>query len=164
MVRYLKSVFIILFTLILNLIIFYQLLAITHEIYSDACPSLETRGVFLDISKDIDRVWHDGLLYMLKLYGINGQLLNLLKSFLTNRFQRVVRNNGQTSNWKEILSGVPQGYILGPLFLLVFINDTPDGIQSNIIFFADDTSIFSVMKDSIRASVTLNEDLNLISN
>ena len=82
---------------------------------------------------------------------------------MTNRFQRVVLN-GQTSNWKEILAGVPQGSILGPLFFLIFINDIPDGIQSNIKFFADDTSIFSVMKDSISVSVTLNEDLKLISN
>ena len=74
---------------------------------------------------------------------------------MTNRFQRVVLN-GQTSNWTEILAGVPQGYILDPLFFLIFINDIPDGIQSNIIFFADDTSIFSVMKDSISASVTTN--------
>ena len=58
---------------------------------------LETRGVFLDISKAFDGVWHEGLLYKLKLYGINGSLLNLLKSFFTNRFQRVVLN-GQTSN------------------------------------------------------------------
>ena len=72
--------------------------------------------------------------------------------------------NGQTSNWKEILAGVPQGSILGPLFFLIFINDIPDGIKSNTNFFADDTSIFSVVKDSISASVTLNEDLNLISN
>ena len=72
--------------------------------------------------------------------------------------------NGQTSNWTEILAGVPQGSILGPLFFLIFINDIPDGIQSNIKIFADDTSIFSVMKDSISASVTLNEDLDLISN
>ena len=47
---------------------------------------------FLDISKAFDRVWLDGLLYKLKLYGINGPLLHLLKSFLTNRFQRVVLN------------------------------------------------------------------------
>ena len=102
-------------------------MAITHEIYSnfDACPSLETRGFFMDISKAFDRVWHDGLLYKRKLYGINGPLLNLLKSFLTNRFQRVVLN-GQTSNWKEILAGVPQGSILGPLFFLVFISDIPE--------------------------------------
>ena len=141
-----------------------QLLAITHEIYSnfDAYPSLETRGVFLDISKAFDRVWHEGLLYKLKSYGINGPLLILIKSFLTNRFQRVVLN-GQTSNWKNILAGVPQGSILGPLFFLIYINDIPEGIQSNIKIFADDTSIFSVMKDPISASVTLNEDLYLIS-
>ena len=71
--------------------------------------------------------------------------------------------NGQTSNWKNILAGVPQGSILGPLFFLIFINDIPEGIQSNIKIFADDTSIFSVMKDHISASVTLNEDLYLIS-
>ena len=65
-----------------------QLLAITHEIYSnfDACPSLETRGVFLDISKAFDRVWHAGLLHKIKSYGINGPLLILIKSFLTNFF------------------------------------------------------------------------------
>ena len=125
-----------------------QLLEITHESYSsfDAYPSLETRG----------------LINKLKSYGISGPLLILIKSFLTNRFQRVVLN-GQTSNWKKILAGVPQGSILGPLFFLIFINDILDGIRSNIKFFADDTSIFSVMKDRISASVTLNEDLYLIS-
>ena len=51
--------------------------------------------------------------------------------------------NGQTSNWKEIIAGVPQGSILRPLFFLIFINDIPDGIQSNIIFFADDTDQYS---------------------
>ena len=91
------------------------------------------RAVYLDISKAFDRVWHDGLLYKLKSYGINGPLLNLLKRFLTNRFQKVALN-GQTSNWKEILAGVPQGSILGPLFFLIFLNDTPDEIQSNIFF------------------------------
>ena len=63
-----------------------------------------------------------------------------------NRFQRLVLN-GQTSNWKEILADVPQGSILGRLFFLIFTNDIPDGIQSNINIFADDTSIFSVMKE-----------------
>ena len=123
-----------------------QLLAITHEIYSnfDAIPSLETRGVFLDISKSFDRVWHEGLLFKLKSYGINGPPLTLIKSFLSNRF--------------------PQGSILGPLFFLIFINDIPEGIQSNIKIFADDTSIFSVLKDNDRDSAILSEDLNLTSN
>ena len=94
-----------------------QLLAITHEIYSnfDAIPSLETRDVFLDISKAFDRVWHEGLLFKLMSYGINGPPLTLIKSFLSNRFQRVVLNF-QTSNWKEVLTGS----ILGPLFFSYF--------------------------------------------
>ena len=124
--------------------------------------STSKQNSFLDISKAFDRVWHEGLLYKLKSYGISGPLLILIKSFLTNRFQRVVLN-GQTSNWKKILAGVPQGSIIGPLFFLIFINDIPDGIQSNIKVFADDTSIFSVMKNRISASVTLNEDPYLIS-
>ena len=71
--------------------------------------------------------------------------------------------NGQSSCWNEILAGVPQGSILVPLLFLIFINDIPEGIQSNINLFADDTSIFSVMKNSINDSATLNEDLLLIS-
>ena len=130
-----------------------QLLTITHEVYSnfDAIPSLETRGVSLDISKAFDRVWHEGLLFKLKSYGIIGPPLNLIRSFLSNIIQRVVLN-GQTSNWKEVLAGVPQGSTFGPLFFLIFINDIPQGIQSNIKIFSDDTSIFSVLKDNDRDS------------
>ena len=115
-----------------------QLLAITHDIYStfDAIPSLETRGVFLDICKAFYRVWHEGLLFKLKSYGKNGPPLTLIKSFLSNRFQRVVLD-GQTSNWKEVLAGVPQGSILGPLFFLISINYIPEGIQSNIKILSD---------------------------
>ena len=116
----------------------------------------------MGISKAFDKVWHVCLLYKLKSYGINCPLLTLITFFLTNRFQRVVLN-GQTSNWKEVLAGVPQGSILGSLFFLVYINYLPDGIHSNVKIFADDTSIFSVITDNIRDSVTLNYDLNLVS-
>ena len=62
-----------------------QLLCITHEIYKsfDCNPSHETRGVFLDISKAFDRVWHKGLLFKLKMYGIKGLPFNLLENYLT---------------------------------------------------------------------------------
>ena len=72
--------------------------------------------------------------------------------------------NGQTSNWKEVLAGVHQGSILGPLFFLIFINDIPEGIKYNIKIFPDYTSMFSVLKDNDRDSAILSEDLNLISN
>ena len=130
-----------------------QLLAITHEIFTNfnTSPSLETRAVFLDISKAFDRDLHEGLLFKLKSYGIQDPLLSLIKSFLSDRLQRVVLN-GQHSTWKEVLAGVPQDSILGPLFFLVFINDLPDGLQSNVKIFADDTSLFSVRVDSLRSS------------
>ena len=98
----------------------HQLLSITHEIYKsfDANPSLEVRGVFLDISKAFDRVWHDGLLYKLKLLGICGRYYNLIQSFLDNRHQRVVLND-QSLKWSLVEAGAPQDSILGPLLFLV---------------------------------------------
>ena len=82
--------------------------------------TLETRGVFLDISKAFDRVWHNGLLFKLKQNGVNGHLLQLIKSFLSGRFQRVLLN-GQTSDWETAQAVVPQGWILGLLFFLIYI-------------------------------------------
>ena len=85
-----------------------QLILIVHEIYNafDANPSLEVRGVFLDISKAFDRLWHKGLLYKLKCMGINRNFLKLVESFLSNRHQRVVLN-GQASSRDDVKAGVP---------------------------------------------------------
>ena len=78
--------------------------------------------IFLHIFKAFDKVWHDGLIYKLKRNSINGDLLRLIESFLSVKYQRVLLN-GQTSNWNKIKAGVPQGSILGPLFFLIYIND-----------------------------------------
>ena len=87
-----------------------QLLSIIHEIQTafDENPPGDVRGIFLDISKAFDKVWREGLLYKLKTYGIDGQLLSLLKNYLKNPEQRVVLN-GQTSEWRKIKS--PRWYI-----------------------------------------------------
>ena len=74
-----------------------QFIAITHEIYQYFDAGDEVRGVFLDISKAFDKVWHEGLIFKLKQNGISGKLLNLTKDFLKNRKQRVVLN-GQFSS------------------------------------------------------------------
>ena len=100
---------------------------------------LEVRGVFLNISKAYDKVWHDGLIYKLKQNGIKDKLLCLLKGFLKNRPQRVVLN-GQSSSWTKVNADVPQESILGPLLFLIYINDLPSGLQSNLKLFADKTS------------------------
>ena len=94
-----------------------QLIAITHQIHTafEKFPSCETRAVFLDISKAIGKVWHEGLLFKLKSSGISGDLLKLIQSFLSGRQHRVVPN-GKNSEWHYITAGVPQGSVLGPLF------------------------------------------------
>ena len=81
-------------------------------------PSADIRRVFLDILKAFDKVRHYGLVFKLQTYGIDGKLLNLLKSYLKDRQQRVLLN-GQTSSRKNILVSVPQGSVLGPLLFLI---------------------------------------------
>ena len=141
-----------------------QLLSITHEIFEafDCNRTLEVRSVFLDISKAFDKVWHEGLLYKLKSMGISGELIKLLENYLSNRLQRVVLN-GQTSPWRPVLAGVPQGSILGPLLFLIYINDLPNRLKSNAKLFADDTSLFTIVKDKNESANILNNDLSLIS-
>ena len=115
-----------------------QLLSITHDIFTSFDNGLEVRRVFLDISKAFDKVWHDGLIYKLKQNRIKDELLCLLIDFLKNHHQRVVLN-GKSSSWTKVNAGVPQGSILEPLLFLIYINDLPNGLQSNPKLFADDT-------------------------
>ena len=112
-----------------------QLLSINHEILSAFDIGLEVRGLFLDISKDFDKVWHAGLISKPHQNGICGDVINILNDFLTNRKQRVVLN-GQCSPWVEIRAGVPQGSVLEPLLFLIYVNDLPNGLKSECKLFA----------------------------
>ena len=139
-----------------------QLLSITHDIYQSLDQGYEVRGVFLDISKAFDKVWHKGLIHKLKQNGIGGPLLKILTDFLKSRKQRVVLN-GQHSSWSDVLAGVPQGSILGPLLFLIFINDLSDGLQCNPKPFADDNSLFATVHEISKATNDLNNDLTKIT-
>ena len=131
-----------------------------HQAFEDR-NSLEVRAVFLDISKAFDKVWHDGLIFKLKQNGISGSMFKLLANYLNNRKQRVVLN-GSCSDYSEIESGVPQGSVLGPLLFVIYINDLERNIKSNINFFADDTMLFSIVKDPVISGDDLNHDLDII--
>ena len=103
-------------------------------------------------------MWHDGLIYKINRIGITENSLKLIESFLSNRFQRVVLN-GQSSSWTPVYPGVPQCSILGPLFFLIYINDLSKDISSTVKFFANDTSISSVVDDVNVSVMQLNNDL-----
>ena len=90
-------------------------------------------------------------------------LLCLIKCFLKNRKQRVALN-GHTPSWTNVLAGVPQGSLLGPLFFLIYIKDLSDQLYSNPKLFADDASLFSVVHEKNTLVKELNNDLQKISN
>jgi hypothetical protein len=73
--------------------------------------------------------------------GINNKTSNWIGAWLSHRFQRMVVD-GHTSNSCPVLSGIPQGSVLGPCLFLIYINDMPDTLKSNVCLFADDTIVY----------------------
>ena len=128
----------------------------------DTYPTLESRGVFLDMPRDFDKVWHEGLIFKLKSMEITNNLLKLIK-FFKKKFQRVVLNS-QTSEWLQVKAGVPQGSILGPLFFLIYINELSNDIVSTVKLFADDISLFAIVHDPKTSAYNLNKDLQKFLN
>ena len=124
----------------------YQLTDLYQTLSKALEEGKEIRAVFCDISKAFDRVWHEGLLAKLWSSGVTGNLHYWFKSYLQDRKQFVVIN-GHKSTKQPVLAGVPQGSVLGPLLFLIYINDLADGILRNIKLFADDTSLYVIIKD-----------------
>ena len=110
-------------------------------------------AIFLDFSKAFDTVPHKRLLRKLCSMGIKGELLQWIENFLSDRQQRVVLN-GFASDWTPVISGVPQGTVLGPCLFLCYINDITNEINSKISLFADDALIFR--------QIASNEDIHVL--
>ncbi|MGE5822000.1 MAG: RNA-directed DNA polymerase [Nitrososphaerota archaeon] len=102
--------------------------------------------VYLDFQKAFDKVPHKRLMMKIKALGITGEVFNWIEDWLRDRVQRVVLL-GTYSKWTEVRSGVPQGSVLGPLLFLIYINDIDDLVSTNLLKFADDTKVFSVVAD-----------------
>ena len=103
-------------------------------------------------------VWYDGIIFKLTQNRISGNLLKLLRDFLSERRQCVVLN-GQAFTWTNISVGVRQGSILGPFLFLIYINNLSEGLSTNASIFADDTSLFSVIHYSQTSANVLKKAL-----
>ena len=139
-----------------------QLLYIVHNIRKFWGEHRITQGLFLDVSAAFDKVWHNGLLAKLGQIGVEGSFLDILSSYLSGR-QQIVVVDGTKSDILDVKAGIPQGSRLGPLLFIIYMNDIITDIESDILIFADDTSLFATGSDPAETVAILNRDLEKIS-
>ena len=136
------------------------------NIWSEALShGLPVDIIYLDYEKAFDKVPHQRLLRQLTKFGIRGNVLQWIGDYLHERTQRV-RINGSFSNTAPVLSGVPQGSVLGPALFLIFVADVTHIIQNFISLYADDSKLFSYILESDSDQHTqqsLQEDINNLS-
>ncbi|CAK1598183.1 unnamed protein product [Parnassius mnemosyne] len=139
-----------------------------YDLLKRVMASVDTRtpicAIYTDMSKAFDYVNHDILLQKLNAYGIRGNILNLIKSYLIGRKQcteiasicnKYKRECKYVSSYREIKFGVPQGSVLGPLLFLLYINDLPSQIHHPMVLFADESTalIKCLNKDSYESDI-----------
>ena len=137
-----------------------QLIITIDQLAKNTASGNQVDIILIDFEKAFDKVPHSRLLYKLQFYGIRGRTNAWIKSFLSNRKQQVVLE-GTKSDKDDVLSGVPQVTVLGPLLFLTYINDMPSHTESDVRLFADDSLLYREIRNT-NDSIQLQEDLNAL--
>ena len=140
-------------------------LTISDKVQRALDSGSEARMIGLDFSAAFDRVNHKALIYKLRQLGIGGPFLNILIEFLTDRKQCVVVD-GHQGDWRSVVSGVPQGSVLGPLLFILFTQDMWVGLENQLVAYADDATLIAVIPSPDQrqlVSDSLNRDLAKIN-
>ena len=138
-----------------------QLIKVVEDMQRALDQQKKVDLIRLDFQKAFDTFPHQRLLCKLRQCGIDGQRLEWISLWLTNRKQRIIVD-GAESKWVCVKSGVPQGTVLGPLLFLIFINNIGISISSTLRLFADECLLYRVI-DSTRDAKLLQHDLHLIT-
>jgi len=138
-----------------------QLVNVLDDIVISKNRGMKTAAVLLDIQKAFDKVWHPGLIFKMIALGLPTQLINILKSFLSNRTFKIKIEN-KLSNNKPIEAGVPQGSCLSPQLFALYINDLPLHPNSKVALFADDTLLYATANSNLKAVSKLQRQINKI--
>ena len=145
-----------------------NLLEFFEEVYEMMDEGKPVDVIYLDFAKAFDKVPHKRLAKKLQACGIRGQALTWIQSWLSGRRQKVGIGD-KHSSWRTVLSGVPQGSVLGPLLFVLFINDIDDGILSKISKFADDTKLCraeeaDILREDLRRMFRWSQDWQMLYN